>query len=324
MTVAAVNNGAPASGEQTAGTVNLHPQAGDDWKSWPDDKAVRTQLQLNPPQLSMYLRRGYIVRYKCPDNVLRFHPGEVEMLHRRLEQGTIAEVSDLRESNTELKDVLRHMNLALKQQNEHIEKLFTMITAPFEKGTEFLCNILGETTKRVNVLEGNFDQSIMAREQLLSLEHERTLKTQRAQAFNENLRHGMDKLGEAIGPFTQTVLANMGFPGTKKHPGLELLESIDPAMVELLWSTDMLSDFQKGKVREIWPDRRWPGDPVPAPPAAAEAATTPPPAPAEPSAPAPAEPDKPPAAPPPEHEPPSTQRPPRRRRRRANQGEQET
>lgn len=313
----------PSSGETTAGTVHLHPQAGDDWKTWPDAKAVRAQLGLNPPQLSMYLRRGYIVQYRCADQSLRFHPGEVEMLRLKIEQGTLAEVQDLRESNVELKDVFKLLCANLKQQQEHNEKLFALITAPVTAGTNFLTECNRTLSQRVTEMEKSFDQSISTRESLLSLQHERDLSALKVQNRQENIRHGIDRAAEALGPVVQQVLANLGIPLGKKHPGLELLETLDPALVQLLYATAPLTEFQKQKLRELYPDLQWPEAPpeAEATPAAA-AATDPPPAPAPaPSAPPTPAPEKS-AEPPPSSrpEPPSTrpsrpQPPPRRRRR---------
>lgn len=313
-----------SNGETTAGTVHLHPQMGDDWKSWPEGKAVRAQLGLNPPQLSMYLRRGYIVQYKCPDQSLRFHPGEVEMLRLKIEQGTLAEVQDLRESNVELKDVFKLLCNQLKAQNEHNEKLFGLITAPIAAGTAFLTDCNRNLSNRVAEMEKSFDESIRTRETLLSLQHDRDLTSLKAQNRQENIRHGIDRAAEALGPVVQQVLANMGVSLGKKHPGLELLETLDPALMQLLYATAPLTDFQKQKIRELWPDVVWPeaapeAEQTAAP--AADAPAQPPPAPAEPPAPAPAPatPEPPPSSKP--DGPPSTNParpnpPPRRRRRR--------
>lgn len=316
------------NGETTAGTVHLHPQAGEDWKTWPDAKAVRAQLGLNPPQLSMYLRRGYIVQYRCSDQSLRFHPGEVEMLRLKIEQGTLAEVQDLRESNVELKDVFKLLCANLKQQQDHNEKLFALITAPITAGTKFLTECNQTLSQRVTEMEKSFDQSISTRETLLSLQHDRDLSALKVQNRQENIRHGIDRAAEALGPVAQQVLANLGLPIGKKHPGLELLETLDPALMQLLYATAPLTEFQKQKIRELWPDVQWPeaaAEAAPAPPPAEPPAqpppAQPPPAPAEPPPAPPApEPHQPPPSsipPPPSTKPSRPKPPPRPRRRRS-------
>lgn len=316
----------------SAGTVHLHPQAGDNWREWPDEKAARSLLNVNSAQMSTYLRRGYIVRYKCPDLSLRFNPAELEMLRLKLEAGSVAEVSDLREANVELKEVLRTLTNALKQAQTHNEKLFELITSPIEKGTQFVCKIVEAQNTRLATLEGNIDDSIQAREALLSLQHDRDLRTRKAEMTQENIRHAVDTVSQAVGPLALHALSQLGLPGLgKKHPAVELLESFDPAMVSALWDSGIFTDVQKQKIREVWPEHAWPADVVEQPPAnenagAAQPAAAQPAAEAaaEPAPPPPAEPAKPPEAPPapakPE-EPPSTKRPPRRRRKRPNTGD---
>lgn len=313
----------------TAGTVHLHPQAGDNWREWPDEKEARALLNVNSAQLQTYLRRGYVVRYKCPDHSLRFNPAELDMLRLKLEAGSVAEVSDLREANVELKEVLRTLTNALKQCQTHNEKLFELITQPIEKGTQFVCKIVETQNSRLATLESGIDDSIQAREALLSLQHDRDLRTRKAEMTQENIRHAVDTVSQAVGPLALHALSQLGLPGLgKKHPGIELLESFDPAMVEVLWQTGVLNDLQKQKIREVWPQHPWPADVVAEPPANTNAGTAQPaesptaaaePAPQQP----PAEPAKPPEAPPapaPEEEPPSTKKPPRRRRSRNSKG----
>ena len=306
----------------TAGTVHLHPQAGDNWREWPDEKQARALLNLNSAQMQTYLRRGYIVRYKCPDGSLRFSDAELDQLRLKLEAGSVAEVSDLREANVELKDVLRTLTQALKQAQAHNEKLFELITAPIEKGTSFVCGIVEQQNKRLGVLEHHFDDSIQAREALLSLQHDRELRTRKAEMTQENIRHAVDTVSQAVGPLAVHALSQLGIPGLgKKHPAVELLESFDPAMVSALWDSGIFSPEQKQKIREVWPEHPWPADVVPQPPANENAGVAQPAAPPEP----PPEPEKPPEAPPapakPEEEPPSTKRPPRRRRKRPATGD---
>jgi hypothetical protein len=313
------------SGEATAGVVHLHPQAGEDWRSWPDAKAVREQLRLTAQQLLMYLRRGAVVQYRCPDSSLRFSPAEVDMLRLRIEAGTVAETQDLREANVELKDVLKHLCSALKQTQDHNEKLFGLITAPIDKGTAFVCSIVEKQNTRLEHLEATYDAAIQTREQLLSLAHERTLREQKAIAFQENVKHGIDRVASAIGPIAQEALKNLGVPGLgARHPVFDLVESLgkDPQMLLLLYSAPgVLSPEQKDMLRQIWPDLPWPtaAAPEPAPTAPAPAAPPTPPEPAPPETPR----TWPPAAPATEPFPPpeASGEQPRRRRRRPTEGD---
>src|SRR4051812_27851468 len=295
------------NGASEVGTQRLHAQPGDDWLHWPTDKQVREELGINPPQLTAYLRKGYLTRWKCDDDVCRFNPLEVELCKAKLGQNMAADVAEQREANTELKDILRRATDLLKQCHDHQEKMFALIATPIEKGTSFTNKIIDQQNEALAKAMEQADTAIQLREQLLSQAHERDLKTAKWAATQEHVSKGIDKLTELAAPFIGQIAANLGL---KKHPIFELFESLDPQMLIALANTGMLNEFQIQKLRELMPDLPWP-----VPGNAAAAAAEPPPK-QEPPTQEPATPSDPPGVTP--DDPPPTKRsgpPPRRRRR---------
>jgi hypothetical protein len=277
------------NGASEVGTQRLHPQPGDEWQRWPTDKQVREELGVNPPQLQAYLRKGYLTRWKCEDDVCRFNPLEVELCKARLGQNMAADVAEQREANTELKDILRRATELLKQCHEHQEKMFSLIATPIEKGTAFTNKIIDQQNEALAKAMEQADTALQLREQLLSQAHERDLKSAKWAATQEHVSKGIDKLTELVSPFVGQIAANLGL---KKHPIFELFESLDPQMLVALANTGMLNEFQIGKLRELMPDLPWPA------PGAAAAAEHEPPK------------QEPPAHEPPKQEPPKRSDPP--------------
>jgi hypothetical protein len=296
----------------------LHTNAGVDYGTWLDEKGLREELSLTPPQLQSIVRRGLIAKKRCDDGRMRFEPLDVERLRVHLEGTQAAELVNQKEVNSELKDVLAKACKLLEQGHAHIEKMFGLLTAPQAEGFKFLTQIVASQNARIEAQQAAIDGAISLREEMLSRAHERSLKEQKFHATQIHINSAIEGISAALGPTLAPLLqslaakAGLGAP----HPGMELLEHPDtPALLLQLAKFGALPAAHLAAARKLWPDLAWPEDP-PSAPASSAPPVEPPaaPPPAAPPSPAPAAP----AAPAEEEPPPSTQPTPRRRRRFTN------
>jgi hypothetical protein len=250
--------------------------SGADWQAWPSAAQVKTRLEITQAQLNALITSGRVVRWQCPDGKLRFDPSDVDELSD--EMGADAEKRETaqasKEKNDELATVLSRAVSLLKIAQEHTEKLFSISTGPIQRGTDFLLRINDQQASRIEYLEKQHGEMFIAREALLSQQQERDLKARRVELGSQNVKHAIDQVTDALGPIAHQILGNLGLKIGKAHPGLELLQSIDPALLMSLVQLNLLSPQQLKLCREIWPDLEWPDPPPPESKAAPEEPVT--------------------------------------------------
>lgn len=241
-----------------------------EWEGWPTAAQAKVRLGLTQAQLNQLIATGRLTRWSCPDGSNRFAEADVDELAEEVkdQQRAREQVQTSKEREAELSSILSRAVSLLKISQEHTEKLFTLISAPIDRGTAFLLKINDQQAKRIQQMESQHEEMLATRETLLSAAHERELKARKTEITGANVRHAIDQISSALGPIAGQVLNNLGLGALagKAHPGLELLQSIDPAMLTALIGLGMLTPVQVKLCRQIWPDLEWP-DPPPAPPA---------------------------------------------------------
>lgn len=255
-----------------------------EWEGWPVAAQVKVRLGLTQAQLNQLIATGKLTRWSCPDGSNRFAESDIDELSEEVkdQQRAREQSQTSKEREQELSSILSRAVSLLKISQEHTEKLFTMISSPIDRGTTFLLKINDQQAKRIQNMEAQHEEMLSTRETLLSQAHERELKARKTEIAGANVRHAIDQISAAIGPIAGQILNNLGLGSLagKAHPGLELLQSIDPAMLNSLIQLGMLTPLQVKLCRQIWPDLEWPEPPPAATseqPPPAPAASTPPP-----------------------------------------------
>ena len=269
------------SEQLNANTRPLQVNGSNEWQEWPVAAQAKVRLGLTQAQLNQLIATGRLIRWSCPDGKLRFSADDIEELSEEVqtEAKQREQIQTAKERETELSSVLSRAVSLLKVSHDHIESMFKLVSSPIERGTTFLLTINRQQSEEIAHLRSQHEEMFRTREELLSAAHDRELKARKVELAGQNVKHAIDQITTAIGPIAGQVLSNLGLAGLagKAHPGLELLQTIDPAMLNSLIQLGMLTPAQVKLCREIWPDLEWPEPPPPAPPA--QASPEPPPAP---------------------------------------------
>jgi signal transduction histidine kinase len=251
--------------EQLQQNTRLLVPESDEWKAWPVAAQAKVRLGLTQAQLNQLIVTGRLIRWSCPDASLRFAEADVDELAEEVkaEQRTREQSQSNKEREQELSSILSRAVALLKISHDHIESMFKLVSDPIQRGTDFLLKVNDQQAKRIAHMEQQHEEMLQTREDLLSAAHERELKARKTEIAGANVRHAIDQISQALGPIAGQILNNMGLGGLagKAHPGLELLQSIDPAMLNSLIQLGMLTPLQVKLCRQIWPDLDWPEPP---------------------------------------------------------------
>lgn len=207
------------------------------WREWPTKVDVVRDYGITAAQLGALVRHGHLVAYACSDRSVRFDPLQLAAAFQ-----TDAPSSDepaeaavpgepkpdaAATMATVMARVLHELATMLKDCRESLVRITEASVKPMQQGLEFYERAIAAQDSRMQRLEQGWLEGILAREQSLTQQHERTLLEKQLTADHEVRQQA---LTFAINLAPQVLL--QWKMGKAAQEALDFLMSIDDSLLE--------------------------------------------------------------------------------------------
>lgn len=208
---------------------------------WHELPTFDTLLGLSRLKVSLLrLKLADVPCWKCVDNTVRYDCDAAEL--------AIAESVDAKAENgdiTAMGLLDKQIQINERSAKQQVELLKAM-SEPLRMGMEMWLKAWERQEKRLGNLEGNIDRMYAVIESGLTSEHERELAMKKHDASVE-LRGKTFNLLKEQGP----KIIDKWAMTTKARVAVELIDSLDPDVVDSILATDILEPDQMEKLRQL-------------------------------------------------------------------------
>ena len=185
-------------------------------------------------------KREGVESYKDSSGRIRYEPSGIESLAR-----TVAPAAGI-----DVASAFKEFAFAAKNSAMHAEKLLSLVTVPSERLLDKLSGELAAARARIVYLEERMDAAVAAREALLSQQADRDIQAQSAKAALDR-KERIVRIAESRLP---AVIDRFLGGGAKAATAMRLLDSLEPAVLEALLSSGILTPEQADLIRELMPE----------------------------------------------------------------------
>jgi hypothetical protein len=234
--------GQPEGEDQQGGRVKPKPApASLVWHELPTFDQLLEQSQIKVAALR--LRLADVPCWRCPDNTVRYEAEGAESAIAAVPSDTHPDAPDKPVTALSLLDKQIGINAAAAKQNVDTIKA---MSEPLRAGVELWKAAWDRQETRLGKLEATFDRMLAVLEAGLTHQHERELAVKK-QAAAVELR---GKTLEVVKQQLPAIVSKWGL--TKKAQlAVDLVSSLDPAMVQALIDSDVLTEQQTRDLQEL-------------------------------------------------------------------------
>lgn len=247
--------------ESLINTVDL-AENGQDTSGWPNQKAAAKAMGVSPRTFRRWVEAGEITRYNTHDGKVVYSPAELNMLGARMgltEAHVFAQNTgdgvELLPPQAAMAQMLSQAVLQIAQQQKHNEALVKLVVDPTNNALNAVTKTNERLMARLEALEERRDDMVKTVEAGLSKQHERNMLEQMA-SRDESRKERMMQMFVNHGPKAlEHITAGMVNANPTKsrqvNATIQLLNSLDPDMLEQLMQLNVLNEQQAELVMQI-------------------------------------------------------------------------
>lgn len=242
------------------------------WESWP----TMDELRAKHPELKLHKLRALlrdVTCYRCPDQTARYVQEEIDELVEEeadLEEATKPQkdeegrpVPQLYDSMVLFRESMRAMGELMKGMSElrkMIGDISSAATEPITLGLQLVRENVELMRGRLTHYEEQHDRSLLAYENLLSMQTDRDLKVDRARGASK-VREQAAGLAMAYLPQLMSELKTSASTNPTAAAALDALASLEPEVLDSIVESETHTPEQRAawrKARELIQSRKKP------------------------------------------------------------------
>lgn len=240
------------------------------WRSW---KTVRTgsqHLGILQPDFRDYVKKYGIKLLECPDGTRRIDPVDLETLAEKVEEAEESDVEAVERPRKapveapepspvgiERQALTVAMRLA-KDAQGHVNDVLKLVVDPqrvtqdlLSRTLEWQSNYIEKLQERVDLLERKLDENRQRAEDLASEQLERDLAVKSAEKSEERKHQAWGLLKAQLPGIIAQVTMSMARTDPKVVAAVQLLQSLDPSLLQGLGELDILNDEQRALLATV-------------------------------------------------------------------------